>query len=340
MPQRARVTIHDVARRANVSVATISRVLNNSTLVAKATRDRIQRIAKELRYVPNASARGLSTHRSEMIGLLLPDMFGEFFSEVIRGADQKAQENHYHLLVSSSHNNREEIEAAISLMRGRVDGLIIMSPHTDSRTLSKNLPRDLPVMLLNCSDRDRLFNSLNIDNYGGAYEMVRHLLEHGHRRIAIIKGTEHNLDAEERLRGYRKALQEQSVTPDATLELVGNFTDSSGYEATRNMLANGSTTTAIFASNDSMAIGALSALREAGVQVPGEIALAGFDDIPTAAYLTPSLTSVRTGINNFGALAMQQILLAVKSRNTDKRDGRILPATLSIRESCGCLRKP
>jgi LacI family transcriptional regulator len=338
MPQRGRVTIHDVARRANVSVATISRVLNNSTLVAKETRDKIQRIANELKFVPNASARGLSIRRSEMIGLLLPDMFGEFFSEVIRGADQTAQENNYHLLVSSSHNNREEIEAAIRLMRGRVDGLVIMSPHTDSRTLSKNLPHDLPVVLLNCSNKDHYFDSLNIDNYGGAYQMVRHLLEHGHRSIAIIKGTEHNLDAEERLDGYRNALLKSPATSDPSLELPGNFTDSAGYDAVRTMLSNGRRATAIFASNDSMAIGALSALRDAGIQVPGEIALAGFDDIPTAAYLTPSLTSVRTDINNLGAMAMRQILSGVKNKNNHKPEARVLPALLSIRESCGCGR--
>jgi LacI family transcriptional regulator len=338
MPQRGRVTIHDVARRANVSVATISRVLNNSSLVARETRDRIQRIADELKYVPNASARGLSTKRSEMIGLLLPDMFGEFFSEVIRGADQTAQEHHYHLLVSSSHNNREEIEAAIRLMRGRVDGLVIMSPHIDARTLNENLPHGLPVVLLNCSVKDDAFDSLNIDGYGGAYQMVRHLLEHNHRRIAIIKGTEHNLDAEERLRGYRKALQRSSLTPDSALEFGGNFTEASGYDAVHAMLAAGPKATAIFASNDSMAIGALSALREAGVQVPGEIAIAGFDDVPIAAYVTPSLTSVRADISNLGALAMQQILRAIKEKNNHKREGRIIPTTLSIRASCGCVK--
>src|SRR5574341_259617 len=192
-----RVTIKEVARKAGVSPATVSRALNDVGPVDEATRRRVQRIAKKLHYSPNAVGRSLSTKRTDAIGLLLPDLYGEFFSEVIRGADGTAQKSRFHLLVSSSHSSREEIEAALKVMRGRVDGLIIMSPHVDAQTLKTNLPLNLPLVLLNCFVDGVSFESLNMDNFGGAVQMVRHLIQHGYRRIAIIKGIEKNLDAAE-----------------------------------------------------------------------------------------------------------------------------------------------
>jgi LacI family transcriptional regulator len=143
-------TIRDVAREAGVSVATVSRVFNNSGPVREDTRRRIDDVARRLRYIPNSAARTLSTRRTQTVGVVLPDLYGEFFSEVIRGIDQVVQESGWHLLVSSSHNERAEIEAALRAMRGRVDGLIVMSPDLDATTLSRNLPESLPVVLLNC----------------------------------------------------------------------------------------------------------------------------------------------------------------------------------------------
>ena len=337
---RSKITIYDVAKKGNVSIATVSRVLNKSDLVREETRAVVNRIAKELKYVPNASARSLSTSKTDTIGLLLPDLYGEFFSEVIRGCDQTAQQQGFHVLVSSSHSSREEIEAAVRVMRGRVDGVIIMSPHVDAQTLNENLPHNIRVMLLNCYVDGVSFDSLNIDNYGGAYAMVLHLVGHGHRQIAIIKGTKGNYDANERLRGYRAALLEAFGESCEPLEIDGDFTEASGYDALKKLKSSQLRPTAIFASNDSMAVGALSAMREEGIQIPGEMVLAGFDDVPIASYLTPSLTSVRVGISNLGVLAMRQVLRAVKEKHNHKIEQRLLPTTLIIRESCGCMKKP
>ncbi|MDZ7288527.1 MAG: LacI family transcriptional regulator [candidate division KSB1 bacterium] len=331
-----RVTIKEVAQKAGVSTATVSRVLNNVGPVDDDTRRRVREAARELHYIPNAVGRSLSTKRTDAIGLLLPDLHGEFFSEVIRGADETAQQNRFHLLVSSSHSNREEIEAALQVMRGRVDGLIIMSPHIDAHTLKVNLPKSLPVVLLNCYIEDDAFDSLNIDNYGGTTQMVSHLIAHGHRCIAIIKGTEKNLDAEERLRGYRFALGEAGLHCSENLEFAGNFLEDSGYEAAKRILELRPRPTAIFASNDSMAIGAMSALRELGVAVPQEMALTGFDDIPIARYLSPSLTSVHVPISNLGALAIQKLIHAIREKNLHTVHHAIVPTNLAIRESCGC----
>ncbi len=331
-----RVTIKEVARKAGVSTATVSRVFNNVGPVDEETRKRVQEVARALRYTPNAVGRSLSTKRTDAIGLLLPDIFGEFFSEVIRGADQTAQQNRYHLLVSSSHNHRDEIEAALKVMSGRVDGLIIMSPQIDAQTLKTNLPKSLPVVLLNCFVDGVSFDSLNIDNFGGASRMVRHLIGHGHRHVAIIKGVEKNLDAEERLRGYRHALGEAGLEHAAALEIPGNFSEASGYGAVKKILALNPRPTAIFASNDSMAIGALSALREIGVDLPREIALVGFDDIPIARFLSPTLTSVRVSISDLGAIAIQKLVHAIREKNNHAKQHLVIPTSLALRESCGC----
>ncbi|MBI3195830.1 MAG: LacI family DNA-binding transcriptional regulator [Ignavibacteriae bacterium] len=328
-------TIKEVANRARVSTATVSRVLNNSGPVDDDTRRLVREAARELRYVPNAIGRSLSTRKSDAIGLLLPDLYGEFFSEVIRGADQYAQQNKYHLLVSSSHNNRNEIEDALQMMRGRVDGLIVMSPHIEADTLDENLPRSMPVVLMNCFIENDSFDSLNIDNYSGAYQMVMHLVEHGHKRIAMIKGPERNYDARERWRGYNDAIREGHALAIPSLEMKGNFSEASGYDAVRTLLNQNTKPTAIFAANDSMAIGALSALRDSGIRVPEEIALAGFDDIPIAHYLTPSLTSVHIDISKLGGMAIEKLIHSIRLKNEHKKERVLLPTSVVIRESCG-----
>jgi LacI family transcriptional regulator len=331
------VTIKDVAREAGVSIATVSRVFNNVGPVDETTRDRVHHVARQLKYIPNAVGRSLSTKRTDAIGLLLPDLFGEFFSEVLRGSDQTVQQSRYHLVVSSSHNNKEEIRAALTMMRGRVDGLVVMSPHIDAHTLRENLPSSLPVVLLNCYIDDDSFDSLNVDNFTGAFDMVQHLLGHGYGRIAIIKGTEQNIDASERLRGYRTAIEQGGGEKAAELEVSGNFSEASGYDAAKQLLRLSTRPRAIFASNDSMAIGALSALRDEGIQVPAEVALTGFDDIPIGSYLTPSLTSVHVGVHQLGILAIETVLQSVREKNGHQKRQVVLKTELSLRESCGCV---
>ncbi len=330
------VTIKDVARSANVSVATVSRVLNNSNLVSEDTKKQVQRAIRALKYLPNNLGRSLSIKRTEAIGLILPDLFGEFFSELIRGVDQTAQLHKYHLLVSSSHDDRKEIEAALQMIRGRVDGLIIMSAYIDFHTINKNLPKSLPIVLLNCRVDDTSFDSLNINNYDGAYRMVSHLISHGHKKISIIKGPKNNHDAEERLRGYRQALKDGNAEYDSKLELLGDFSEASGYDAVKTMFKKNLRPTAIFAANDSMGVGALSAIQEAGIDVPEEIALAGFDDIPIVQFVKPSLSSVRVNINNLGALAVYRLMQAILEKNKFIKQKILVPVEVIPRESCGC----
>src|SRR6476646_376112 len=328
------VTIKDVAREAKVSVATVSRVLNGSGPVSDETRSRIREIAGRMRYVPHSGARSLITSKTQTLGVLLPDLHCEFFAEVLRGMDDTAQRHGFHLLISRSYADKHGIETAMRAMRGRVDGVAAMSPDLDAESLL-NLPSTIPVVLLCSVPRGNDIDSLTIQNCRGAREMVSHLISLGHRRIAIIKGAPRNYDAAERLRGYRTALREAGILPDHSLDRAGNFTEAAGYSAALELLALKDRPTAIFAANDSMAIGALSALRESGVEVPGQMAVAGFDDIPLARYMDPPLSSVHVPICELGARAVELLLHGITHKNDHTRRRERVPTELVIRRSTG-----
>jgi len=329
------VTIKEVARRAGVSVATVSRVYNHSHRVREETRVRVRHTAQRLGYSPHGAARSLVTNRTHTIGVLLPDLYGEFFSELIRGIDQTAQARGYHVLLSSARSQVESLEPALRSMRGRVDGLILMTPDLDAAAAGRSLPAGFPVVLLNGPPSDAACDSFGIANFDGARSMVRHLASLGHRRIAIICGAEQNFDAAERLRGYRTALVELGLDRDPGLELPGDFSEAAGHAAARRMLERDLRPSAVFAANDGMAIGALSAFRDAGLRVPDDIAVAGFDDIPMARYVEPALSSVRVDISELGKNATDRLLDALGEPAPRTLQHQTLPTTLVVRRSCG-----
>ncbi|KAB8163156.1 LacI family DNA-binding transcriptional regulator [Lysobacter maris] len=332
----ANVTIKDVARAASVSVATVSRVLNGHDNVTEHVRDRVLSVARELRYTPHAAARSLSSRRTQALGVVLPDLHGEFFSELIRGIDQVARRHRLHLLLSSYHGDVEEQGTALQAMRGRVDGLLVMSPYTaasqsleDARSLSQ-----LPVVLINSQSGGAAGTVLGVDNHGGARVMVEHLVSGGHRRIAFIAGPEDNFDAHERLRGYRDALAE--LLPDtAEWILRGDFDEASGHRAGRELIAASERPDAVFAANDMMALGCMFAFLQAGIDVPGEIALAGFDDIPLAGYVHPGLSTMRVNIAELGSHATELLVAAIASKEPVTEPRRWLATELIVRESSG-----
>ncbi|KAF1711785.1 LacI family DNA-binding transcriptional regulator [Pseudoxanthomonas sacheonensis] len=330
---RTNVTIKDVAREASVSVATVSRALNGHENVAEGVRKHVTEIANRLRYQPHAAARSLSSRRTQTIGVVLPDLYGEFFSELIRGIDAVARARRQHLLVSSYHGHPEEQGEALRAMRGRVDGLLVLSPYADRPGfLTDNLPTALPAVLINTHLPDATYPVLSIDNFGGASAMVKHLAEAGHKRIAFICGPEDNFDASERLRGYRTALAQH--LPDAEpVELPGDFDESSGYEAGKRILAAKQRPDAVFAANDMMALGCLYAFNEAGVKVPADIALAGFDDIPLARFVHPTLTTMRVSIAELGGLALTRLLQSIESEESQPSTLQTLVPELIVRES-------
>lgn len=332
------VTIRDVAREARVSIATVSRVVNGHGNVTDETRARILGVAERLHYVPDSAARSLITGLTHTVGVLLPDMYGEYFSELIRGIDRAARQRGLHLLVSSSHGDAGEATLALRAMHGRVDGVIIMSPHVDAKLLDRALSATLPTVLLNTPADSGRAPAFVTDNYGGARAMVEHFLSLGYKRIALIAGPEGNFESAERLRGFRAALGRARSAEHPVY--AGNFTEESGYIAGRQIAAAKDRPDAVFAANDMMAIGCLYALTEAGLRVPQDVALAGFDDIPIARFVTPPLTTVRAQTAELGRQALEELARAIEDPDNVRRAQHTLPTRLVIRASCGDARAP
>jgi LacI family transcriptional regulator len=310
-------------------------VLNGSARVSGETCGRVWAAASKLDYWPNTAARSLRQSRSHVLGILLPDLHGEFFSEVIRGIDHAARREKFQILISSSHAEAEAIAAAARSMRGRVDGLIVMAPHGESAAVIDRITHRLPIVLLNAPSPVDGSNVVSIDNFAGAYAVTRHLIGLGHRRIATIRGPRGNVDAEERLRGYRRALIDAGIRPRRALEFTGDFTEASGYHVSPQLLAMAPRPSAVFAANDSMATGFLAALAASGIRVPEDIAVAGFDDIAIARYLSPALTTVRVDAYELGARAVRLLLAAIAAGPAAACHHEVLPATVVVRHSCG-----
>lgn len=328
-------TIRDVARAAGVSIATVSRVYNNHALVNSETADRILSVAARLDYWPNPTAQSLTTRRTRTFGVLLPDLFGEFYSEVIRGIDLAARRSGYQILLSSSHSNVEDVVMASRAMLGRIDGVIMMVPDETSIDTVAKVRRRVPVVLLNPRGDVEHCHSLAVENFQGARAAVAHLVGLGHGNIAMISGPEGNVDAEERQRGFRQALADAGLDPDGTLVVPGDFRETAGFAAGSAILAHLPRPTAVFAANDSMAIGLMAALRLAGCRVPGDLAVVGFDNVTIAGYLNPTLTTVHVDACGLGGRAVELMLTALDAGSQERPQREVMRAVLKIRQSCG-----
>jgi LacI family transcriptional regulator len=331
------VSIRDVARLAGVSVTTVSRVVNDKAAVRKDTRQRVVEAMTALNWTPRDGVHGTVGNKTHTVALLLPDLYGEFFAELIRGINQAAARSGHHLLVSGSHSGDPGgLETVLRTLRGRVDGLIVLAADRHGRILLDRLGQSVPVVLVDSATSDCDLPSVTVDNFGGARAMTRHLLGLGHRRIAFVGGPPGNHDAGERQRGWRKAFAGARVPVPEDLLFPGDFTELSGHSAGARIARLRPLPDAVFAANDSMAFGCLSAFFEARLRVPRDLALAGFDDFPMAPYMTPPLTSVRVPIAALGESAMERLKNLMGKEVTDedwRRD--VLPAKLVIRASCG-----
>lgn len=299
----AEATIRDVARRAELSIATVSRALNGFENVSEEARERIFLAVKELGYVPHAGARSLSLSRNNAIGVVLPDLHGEFFSEIVRGMEREASNRGYLLLLSNLHAGNEHAANALRAMRGRVDGLILMAPHLSADELFSALPKALPSILINTRDTSGHHPSIHPDNAAGVRAVVDHLVSLGRKRLIHISGPVGNIDAQERAEAFHKAVADHGLE---SVTVEGDFEMESGEVAIEKLLADKVEFDAVFASNDNMAIGALETLRASGVRVPEEVAVAGFDDIPLARHL--QITTVRVRIAELGERALARLL--------------------------------
>lgn len=300
-------TIRDVARRAQVSVASVSRVLNRLGNVSEKTQTRVTDAVRELGYIPHAGARSLSLARTNAIGVVLPDFHGEFFSEIVRGMDREASRHGYMLLLSNVHAGSEQSSTAMRAMRGRVDGLIVLAPHLSEAELAEAIPVRTPTVLINTRSDAECQPSIQIDNKAGAQLVAEHLISIGRKRVVHISGAAGNIDAQERATAFRQAIESHGVP----VEIVqGDFTEESGEAAVDRLAKFGHEFDAVFAANDMMALGALQAVRRLGLRVPEDVAVVGFDDIPLARHL--GLTTVQVRITELGARAFDRLVAVLK----------------------------
>jgi LacI family transcriptional regulator len=299
----AEATIRDVAKRAQLSVATVSRALNGLENVSDGARDRIAAAVKDLGYVPHAGARSLSLARNNAIGVVLPDLHGEFFSEIVRGMDREASRHGYLLLLSNLHAGGEQAANALRAMRGRVDALAVMAPHLAGDELASALPKGIPSVLINTREGPGHHAAIHLDNAAGVHALVDHLAATGRKRVVHIAGPGDNIDAQERAAAFRSAAAAHRLEAEV---VQGDFGMESGESAIASLLSKGAKFDAVFAANDNMAIGAMQALRDGKLRVPQDVAVAGFDDIPLARHL--GITTVSVRIAELGERAIRRLI--------------------------------
>jgi LacI family transcriptional regulator len=328
-------TIYSIAAQAGVSIATVSRAFNGSPRISEATRERVMQIAHEMGYQPSASARNLAMSSTETLALVFPQISGPYFSEFINGAESVARSHQYHLLVYSSLDADQE-DPLLNLLPARTDGIILGTRSSSTAYIHRLHQRRFPFILLGREVPGLETHSLHPDNERGALDITRHLIGvHGYQQIAFICGPQDQLHNSERLQGYQRALNEAGLALDPQLLAPGNFDEASGYAAAQMLLERQPRPQAIFAANDQMAIGAIAAANERGLHVPEDLAVVGFDDIPTAPYLQPPLTTVNVAIFEQGAQAVQLLLKQIAEPNLPARVLHI-PTRLVVRHSCGC----
>ncbi len=331
-------TIADVADRAGVSIATVSRVLNRTTRVSDETSGRVQKAIEELRFVPQAAARHLASRKTSTIGLLLPEVSSEFFFPILRGIEAATRQAGFDLLIAIQPEDqaRQPRGGHSPLGNHNTDGLLVFGDLADSPALAQFTRLNFPVVLLyHAAPPGSGITSIQVENKNGARHLVSHLIEvHGARRIAFLRGPEGNEDSGWRETGYRQALLDHQLEFDPTLVEAGNFEQQGGRAAIERLLKKGIPFEAVFAGDDGTAIGALAALNQAGLRVPEDVALVGFDDMLPSRYLNPPLTTVRAPTEQVGQEAVKQL---VRRIHTGQADAEVLlPTELVIRQSCGC----
>ena len=327
------VTIRHVAQEAGVSVSTVSRALNGG-VVGTATADRVRAAADRMGYVPNATARQLVRSRTDAVGVVLPFLTGEFYPEVVRGLDRAIQATGRHLVLSTSHNAVEDTATILRTMHGLVDGLVVMTPAVPPADVARALVPGLPVVLLNAPPEGHALDVLSTDGAGGARRAVEHLADLGHTRIATIAGEAGNHDAERRLGAWRDVLAERGLDAPEAWVLRGDFSQEAGVAAGRALLdlvGRPDGPTAVFAASDYMAMGAMQVLAGAGLQIPGDVSVVGFDDVPSASYIYPPLTTVRAGSVDLGARAAAWLVDRLDGGAEAPPRREVLPASLVVR---------
>jgi LacI family transcriptional regulator len=329
-------TIKQIAIKANVSIATVSRALNNDVRVTDKTREKILQISNDLNYKPNLVARNFVKKTSYAIGLILPDISDEFFTDIIRGVDEITYKNGYYTIVASSHRHHTLADSIATFSQtGLVGGVILlMSAMTDDL---KNIldQAKIPVVLIGAGKQERDFDIVTIDNYQGAFNATEFLIKKKKfKKIAHITGPAENYDAYLRKKGFIDACKKNGVSINKSFIIDGNFTIDSGYHGFIQLYGLPEKPEAIFAANDMMALGCYDAANYFNVKIPDDISLIGFDDIFMSKYINPSLTTVRVQIEEVGKRAAGLLIERLNNPNGKTHSLIKIPTELIIRNSC------
>ncbi len=326
-------TIKDICRATGFSTATVSRVLNDSPLVTEATKQKVRAALDELGYRPNHAARSLKLNRTGMIAVVFPDFDNGFFTDVLRGVDEMASEFDVHLLTAFTHGPHDEQDLITRMVRERrADALILMNLTFPEAFLRALLRWKMPIVLIDRPLKKSPMVSVGIDNRSGAAAMTRHLIGLGHRDIVFVTGPAGTYDAEERLAAFRKTMKAAGLAVPADSIWPGDFTEAGGARRmAEHLRRNAPLPDAIFAANDAMAVGVLRTLREAGRQVPGDVAVVGFDGSDCARHL--DLTTIQAPMRAMGREAARQALDLIQGGSGPRHV--VLPTKLAIRQTCG-----
>lgn len=328
------INIKEIAKRAGVSIATVSRALSGNSKVKDATSKKIKKIAQELNYKPNLLARSFVKGKTNIIGLILPDISDEFFSEIIKSVDDTSYQNGYFTMVISSHGNRSLIESINTMMNSRiVDGFIILlsSINDDIRkTLSINR---VPFVTISGDTNIDNCDIVTVDNYKSSSEIVRFLYNNGYRKIAYINGPKENSDAILRYQGFCDECKKLKLPINTAWVLNGDFKLAGGENAANKILQYKEKPEVIFAANDMMAAGCYNSLINNGYKIPEDIGVVGFDDILISEYLTPPLTTLKVDTESLGKFATEKLINRINGNDNSKHQIISVNTELIIRKS-------
>lgn len=335
--RKKRPTIEDVASLSGLSIATVSRFMNGTAFVSEANAARIRGAIEQLNYVPHAAAQILARQTTHTIGLLIPLLSGDFFAPIVQGIETRALEDGFSLLVHSTElQSSQKTPFKRILAEHNTDGLIVFSDSLDDRELERLCAAYFPVVLLYRSAPPGLaIPAVTVDNRKGVHALMAHLIEtHGRQRIVHLRGIPQHEDAIAREQGYRESLEAYGLPFDPNLVETANFNVDQARAVVGGLLERKILFDAVLAGDDDSASGALMALREAGVRVPEDVAVTGFDDIPLASRLAPPLTTVNSPVRQAGFLATDLLIHLIEGKEAAL--DTVLPAELVVRQSCGC----
>jgi LacI family transcriptional regulator len=328
-----KVTIVEVAAEAGVSFGTVSRVINNDIHVKPETRERVLETMERLHFVANRQARGLAGGKSNIIGMLVPDLGTGYIGEIIRGIDSELGVAGYDMMLYTTHRTAaKEASYVANLAQNMVDGLLLVLPRNPADYTGALTRRKFPFVLIDHQGTGKDCPAVGATNWQGAYNATDYLIKLGHKRIGFITGWLDLGAAVDRLEGYKTALRTNHIPFDPELVYEGTFDQPDGYTGTKRFFDLENPPTAIFASNDVMAMAAMDAVRERGLKAPEDISILGFDDIPQASRVRPALTTVRQPLEQMGRVATQ-MLLEILKHPENKPDRIELPTELIIRDS-------